>query len=60
MNPSDRANDEFQASLLVTLSLKSAITSNATEYTYDVMCEQMNAKASIRTSRSERLKAMAD
>ena len=59
-NPSVRANDEFQASLLVTRPLKTAITNQATAYTYDIMSEQMNAKASIRASRTQSLKAAAD
>ena len=43
-NPSVQANDEFQASLLVTRPLKTAITNQATAYTYDIMSEQINAK----------------
>ena len=58
--PDTTSDSEYLASLKVTEPLKDAILEHAPEYTYEILCDQLTAKADVHTSRRETSTAEAN
>ena len=57
--PSQNSDDAFNASLLVTAPLRQLIHFHDTTYSYQVLADQMSAKADIQRKRREQATAEA-
>ena len=59
-NPCLTADEIFSASSRISKPLKQAILSDASEYSYELMCDQMNAKTAIHKQRQEHVAMAAE
>ncbi len=52
--PSEQANHEHQSSLCITSSLHNGITNQESVYSYEIISDQVNSKATVRQQNKEK------